>query len=520
MRRALTELGLAFVILVLAPVSVRGAEPLDPTVEAAVHDYVVRELEALGVPGAAVAVVYRDAVVYSEGFGTADGETRAVTPQTPFDLASVSKMITAIAVYQQIERGTIGLDDRVQTHLSWFAEAQPALAEVTIADLLGHTSGWTTYDGIVNLLDEEDRDDAIERNARRLAETTPTHDRGTFEYSNANYDVLAHLVETVSGVDFDEYVQGEIFAPLGMTHSHTSRAEATADGASEGFYPFFGAPVPYAIPFAPSGIGSGFMYASAEDLGRLLTLHFQNGLVGEPQVLSTASVQALQRPVSRPSTSDGYAGGLWVYPFYAAGSLSVEAEDTTYQAPIILEHGGDHATTATGVLVMPADGWGVVVLMNMNDGSVASRFHQMHYGIAAIVMGLEPGATSTYEDALSQYWKLVFVAVVAVLVAGIVLAVRRIRDWGRHPDRRPTGSRLLVGHILVPAAADIAVAVAFWWLVLDRSDAPIAHLVRLSPDLFLALVIVTILSTGWGVVRTGLTLLRRPASPTALAEPA
>ncbi|HEX7225872.1 MAG TPA: serine hydrolase domain-containing protein, partial [Candidatus Limnocylindria bacterium] len=154
MRRALAEFGIAFVMLVLAPGSVRAAEPLDPAVAAAVHDYIVRELDALGVPGAAVAVVHRDSIVYTEGFGTADGDGRAVTARTPFDLASVSKMLTAIAVYQQVERGTIGLDDRVQTHIPWFADAQPALADVTVSDLLGHTSGWTTYDGVVNLLDE------------------------------------------------------------------------------------------------------------------------------------------------------------------------------------------------------------------------------------------------------------------------------------------------------------------------------------------------------------------------------
>ena len=516
MRRALTGLGLAFVMLVLAPASVRGADPLDPTVEAAVHDYVVRELEALGVPGAAVAVVHEDEIVYAEGFGRADNDGRAVTPQTPFDLASVSKMLTAIAVYQQIERGSLELDDRVQDHIAWFGTDQAALADVTVSDLMGHTSGWTTYDGIVNILDEDDGGNAIERNVRRLAESAPTNERGTFEYSNANYDVLAHLVEVVTGVGFADYLKSEVFAPLGMTHSHTSRADAEADGAARGFYPFFGAPLSYDIPFAPSGLGSGFIEASAKDLGRALMMHLQDGLVGETQVLSPESVRALQRPISQTSPWDGYAGGLWVSPLWVAGSLNVDSETTSYQVPISLQHGGDHATTATAVLILPEEGWGVVVLMNMNDGSVGSTYHQMQDGIAAILLGRQPDPTVVYEDALSQYWKLVFIAVVAAQLAGIFLALRRIRGWRRDRERRPTGRRLLLGHVLLPAAADIVVAAIFWWLVLDRNESPIALLVRYSPDLFLALLIVTILSVGWGVIRTWLTL----RGPRAKGSPA
>ena len=520
MRRALTELGLAFVMLALAPASLRAAEPLDPAATEAIHDYVVDELAALGVPGAAVAVVRDDEIVYAEGFGRADDEGRTVTPQTPFDLASVSKMLTAIAVYQQIEAGSLELDDRVQDHLPWFGTDEPALAEVTVADLLGHTSGWTTHDGIVNILDEDDAGDAIELNVRRLARTAPTNERGAFEYSNANYDVLAHLVEVVTGIGFDDYLKSEVFGPLGMTHSHTSWVDAAADDAASGFYPFFGAPIPYNIPFAPSGLGSGFVQASAEDLGRALIMHLQDGVVGETQVLSAESVRALQRPISRTSPWDGYAGGLWVSPLWVAGSLNVDSETTSYQVPISLEHGGDHATTATGVLILPDEGWGVVVLMNMNDASVGSTYHQMQDGIAAILLGRQPDPTVVYEDALSQYWKLVFVVIVALQVAGIVIALRRIRAWRRNPERRPIGSRLLAGHVLLPLIADFAVAAAAWWLVLDRNDSPIPLLIRYSPDLFVALLVVTILSVGWGVLRTWLTLRSTPAEGSAAVAPA
>jgi hypothetical protein len=155
--------------------------------------------------------------------------------------------------------------------------------------------------------------------------------------------------------------------------------------------------------------------------------------------------------------------------------------------------------------------------MNMNDPAVGSTFHQLHYGIAAILLGGQPAAMVAYEDALSQYWKLVFVGIVALQVAGVILALRRIWGWQRRPERRPDGARLASGHVVLPLAADLAVTAALWWLVLDRNGSPIPLLIRYSPDLFLALVIVTILGIGWGLLRTRLTV-HRPRSHRAGAE--
>jgi hypothetical protein len=158
--------------------------------------------------------------------------------------------------------------------------------------------------------------------------------------------------------------------------------------------------------------------------------------------------------------------------------------------------------------------------MNMNDGSIASRFHQMHYGIAAILLGSQPGASVAYEDAVSQYWKVIFGAIVALQVVGIFIALRRIAAWRRHPDRRPVGPRLVFGHVVLPLAVDLAVTAAVWWLVLDRAQSPLALIVRYTPDIFLGLVIVTTLSVGWGAVRTWLTLRRNRTGQATTASAA
>jgi CubicO group peptidase (beta-lactamase class C family) len=519
MRRVLTELGLAFLVLVLAPASVRAADPLDPETATAIRDYVERELAALGVPGAAVAIVHDEEIVFAEGFGRADDDGRAVTPQTPFDLASVSKSLTAIAVMQQAEEGNLGLDDTVREHLPWFGDDHPVLADVTVRDLLGHQSGWTEGDGRANLADTYDGEDAIERNVRRLAATEPMRARGTFEYSNANYDTLALLVESVSGIPFARYIEERVFLPLDMRNSHATRGSAEEDGLAQGFYPFMGIPIAYESPYVLGGTGSGFLFSSAEDLARSLIFQLNAGSYAGAQVLAPELVRELQRPISQPDPSSGYAGGLWTYPLWAAGSLATDADTPTYRVPVMYEHGGDHASSATSILFLPEERWGVVALLNMNDGAAPSRFHQLHYGIATILLGGAAPETIAYEDVVGQYARTIVGAVVVLQIIGVAWALRRLHRWRRAPQSRP-GSALGVAANLVPALLlDLGVAAAFWWLVADRAaGAPIEVVLRYAPDVTLLIFAITLLGVGWGVVRTILSIQALRSRPVPAAS--
>jgi CubicO group peptidase (beta-lactamase class C family) len=506
---------------VLSAAPTVAADPLDPELADAIRDYTRREMAAIGVPGAAVVIVRDDAIVFAEGFGRADAGGREVTPATPFDLASVSKSLTAIAVMRQVEAGALELDAPVVSYLPWFGDTHPALRDVTVLDLLGHQSGWTIGDGQANLADGYDGADAIERNVRRLAATEPTQPRGTFEYSNANYDVLAYLVEVSSGIPFADYIQANVFEPLDMRHAHVTRSGAEADGPAQGFYPFFGLRIAYEGPFIPGGIGSAFLSASAEDLGHAMIFHLNEGSYGGAQVLSPQSIDLLHTPISHPDASSGYAGGLYIYPLWSAGSLHTETDRSEYRVPIVLEHGGDHASFATGILVLPQERWGVTVLFNINDSAAPSRYHQLHYGIATMLLGGEAPETIAYEDAVLQYIRTIVVAVVLLQLIGIAWAIRRLRQWRRSPDSAPRGRLAVAAHLLPALALDLVVTAAFVWLYLDRNDAPFEILVIYAPDLAVGLVLIAFLGIGWGIVRTVLTLrvLRGRESPVVAPAP-
>src|SRR5919199_3951527 len=109
---------------------------------AKIDAFVRGQVERHGIPGLALAVVEGDQIIQLGGYGTADRSGRAVTPQTPFVIASASKPLTALAVMQLVEAGKVALDAPVQRYLPTFRVADPvASQQITVRHLLTHTSG-------------------------------------------------------------------------------------------------------------------------------------------------------------------------------------------------------------------------------------------------------------------------------------------------------------------------------------------------------------------------------------------
>jgi CubicO group peptidase (beta-lactamase class C family) len=506
MRRALAVLAcVSLSVLVAAPAVAAG--PLDPQVADKIRKFVTQQMDELHVPGMAVVVVTADGPIFAEGYGAPDDSGQAVTPQTPFRIASLSKQLTAIAVRQLIDDGRLELDALVADYLPWFGEDVPALGKVTVRHLLSHTSGWAEGLDGENLIDTSTDDGALERHVRDLARVEPAHALGEFFYDNSNYNVLSLLVATASGMTFEDYLQENVLTPLQMSHTHLTDAAARADGVAHGHYPFFGLVIPWELPFSRGSMGSASVVASAEDLGHVVIAHLNQGKFGDAQVLSPEAMADIETPLVHPAPWDGYGWGWWSHPLYDAGGIRDIEGAPLYQAPVYLEHGGSLANFAAGMLVMPEAGYGVVVLMNLNDESISSRYHQMDLGIAYILSGLSAPGLATYEDALSQNAKLIAAAVPLTQLAGVVFAAWRFRRWRRRrPDTSSTRWRL--GNLLLPLVPDIGIPVYFWGLVLSRSEGSfdLGRTFTFTPDLGLALVAMTTLGFGWALLRTLLTL--------------
>lgn len=197
-------------------------------------------VEEHDVPGAALAVTRNGRLVYARGFGHADlGTKETVARDALFRIASVSKPFTAVAVLRLVERGKLGLDDRVTDRMTLKparasgGRPDPRWREVTVRQCLQHTGGW----------DRDRSFDPIGRPweiARDLGVPPPPgpsaivrymlgrpldFDPGErYAYSNLGYLVLARVIEAVTGQPYEVHVRKAVLAPLGITRMRLARA--------------------------------------------------------------------------------------------------------------------------------------------------------------------------------------------------------------------------------------------------------------------------------------------------------
>ena len=197
--------------------------------------------------GSVVLMARHGKVCYFKAFGKADEGVEMATDSI-FRLASMTKVVAAVAVLQLFERGLIALHEPIATYLPAFADTKVAVVKdwavtqlrtaerpITIHDLLTMTAGMTNtwwhglfeppiYHVVPKLYHEAGLVDdlntpptTLERNVELIASLPLIADPGTmFDYSNNSVDVLCRLVEVVSGQDFDSYLRDNIFTPLGM----------------------------------------------------------------------------------------------------------------------------------------------------------------------------------------------------------------------------------------------------------------------------------------------------------------
>lgn len=208
------------------------ADPGHPTPDMpAVSALVDAAVAAHRLPGAVVLVGHDGQVVLRRAYGarTLPGEpgpdgtaqpAEPMTEDTVFDVASLTKVLaTATAVMQLCERGSVRLDDPVQVYLPAFNPSRDAQrARVTVRMMLTHTSG---EPGDVDLDDPWGlaRADKAEGVRRALSTPLQTLPGAAFRYSDINFLLLGALIETVTGHTEDDYVQRNVFEPLGMTDS-------------------------------------------------------------------------------------------------------------------------------------------------------------------------------------------------------------------------------------------------------------------------------------------------------------
>ena len=341
----------------ILPPSRTSGVPVPPgQVEAAVAalDGIVEDIKSRsGVPGIAVAVVHGGETVYAKGFGTRDGDgALPVTPDTVFQLASLSKSVGATAVARQVSRNVVSWESRMQDLLPWFSLSDPAVSErLTIGDLYSHRSGLPDHAG--DALEDLgfDRETILER--LRLQPLAPF--RTSYAYTNFGLTAAAEAVAEASGMTWSELTEEALFQPLGMTETSarfedfmTRENWATPHARTEdGFQALY-----QRDPDAQSPAGG--VSSTVNDMTKWMKMVLADGgdLI-RPEALQPAiSPQSIS---GRPHSPDERAG------FYGYGfGVGIDPSGR-----VILSHSGAFILgAATYFALIPSLDVGIVVLSN------------------------------------------------------------------------------------------------------------------------------------------------------------
>jgi len=286
------------------------AQPDDPIIQK--YRRLIPELMAeQDIPGLAVAVVDNAHVLWAEGFGFTDTDRRvAITPRTIFSIQSTSKTVTATAIMMAVQQGLLDLDAPITTYVPDFTvnslfEEHPE-RKITLRHLLSHTAGFTHEAPVGN-----NADLGAVRFQDHIASISDTWLRfpvGTgFAYSNLGIDLAGNILQVLSGRPFWQYVEENLFHPLGMVNSsfdvEVIRPDTRRAIGHTGSFPR----VPIEIPIIPSG----GLYTSADEMGRFIQFHLNRGVIKgrallEPRVLD--EMYTVIFPVR--GQPDGYALGV------------------------------------------------------------------------------------------------------------------------------------------------------------------------------------------------------------------
>lgn len=365
MSRLLTLLlAIAISLGTLAP-SASAASAAQDRIDA----YVQERMSAWSIPGLALAIVEDGQVTLTRGYGLADREQgRPMTPQTPVAVGSATKPITATAIMQLVEAGKVELDAPVTRYLPWFNLDDPRSAQITVRQLLEHTSGIPASASLTGSQDP----DALERRVRALEwEKLRSAPGARWEYANDGYNTLGLIVQAVSGTPYEQYVADRILKPLGMIRSTFDPVRAAELGLAQGYIKRKGELRAEKTRLTKAYNPAGMLLTSAADAGRYLAALANGGALDGARVVSQTSLDQMWTPAAR--VADNLAYGLGWYLSQQEG----------LRAAI---HPGEVLTMGSMLVLVPERRLGVAVLANLDvDGK-----DEIAEGVARLLIGMEP----------------------------------------------------------------------------------------------------------------------------------
>ena len=319
----------AFFALITATAQVPHLDP------ASIERVALEELQSTKTPGAAVAVVVGDRVIFSHGYGVSSVETGTpVSAGMLFRLGSTTKMFTAAAVVGLALEGKIDLNAPVSRYISGLADG---LGQITANQLLSHTSGLRDEAPMFGSHDETALGNGIHAWKQEFLFAPPGR---IYSYSNPGYWLAGYLAETVSGKPYADVIAERLFGPLGMKTSTLRPTMAMTWPLAQGHEVRDGKPE-VIRPAADNAAGwpAGSIFSSALDLSRFVIAFMNEGRLDGKQVLPPKLIAIMSAPHAEiPGWDQHYGYGLML---------------STSRGMRWVEHGGSRAGYGSTIRMAP-----------------------------------------------------------------------------------------------------------------------------------------------------------------------
>jgi CubicO group peptidase (beta-lactamase class C family) len=311
-------------------------------------------------PGTSVAIVHRDGPEWIAGLGKADvAGDRAVTPETLFRIGSTSKAFTSLSILLLADQGKLSLDDPVRKLAPevWFDNPWEASDPIRVVHLLEHTTGWD---------DMHFREYAKDAPAMSLREALDYdhHSRvsrwrpGTrAAYCNSGPAVAAYIVEKLTNQRFEDFVEQNLFLPIGMktaTFFQPPAATTTTLYHSDGITPYRY----WNVMYRPAGS----INASAQDMAAYVQFYLNRGAVNGAQVVPAANIDRMESPTSTWAAREGLKAGYGLSNYWSV-----------HEGFVYHGHNGGVDGGLTEMAYMPEYGVGYFYSINSANGEAFTR---------------------------------------------------------------------------------------------------------------------------------------------------
>lgn len=346
-------------------------------------------------PAVSVALVKDGQTLLAKGYGTRiKGQNAPASDNTLFAIASNSKNVTAACLGMLVDEGKVKWDEPIKTYLPEFTLSDPVIAErITVRDTLSHRAGFGLGAGDLLFWPNSDRSRA---DVLRQAAFVPIEDgfRANYHYCNLMFVVAGAVIERVSGMTWEDFVQTRVFDKLGMTESVP--LARLADPAKSALpHGRVGPPLRYQGEMTQiarsiaevwnwdNAAAAGGICASARDWAKWMVLRLNNGALPDgTRLFSEAVAKEMYRPNIIVSSSEGPTAAMPNRSIANTYAMGLQVQD--YRGERMATHGGGSPGGISSTVLLTARKIGISIFTNAEEGLL---LRALRSGLTDLAMG-------------------------------------------------------------------------------------------------------------------------------------